>query len=174
MLTKEQLSTLYRESLEAKQRTAYARTLANPVWETGITSTWLYRLACEVAGVASMRDDEIIPTVFGPDWLESARKVVRSEYWFWVVTHRWSIVQPGNADLLPAEMAIREVRNHNARINIDRLKALGGGLTVAEACLLTHVGVILCDHNAGPGGKGFVINPLYFYDRELEAFDASR
>lgn len=174
MLTKEQLSTLYRKSLEAKQKTAYGRTSVNPRWETGITPQWFYRLACDVSGVDSMRGDEIISTVFGPGWLESVHKVVRSEYWFWVVAHRWAIVQPEGADLLPAEMAVREVRNHNTRINIDRLKALSGELTVAEACLLTDMGAILCDRNAGPGGKGFVINPLYFYDRELEAFDASR
>ena len=160
-LTKDQIKILY-SGIRSEQQRSRSMSLVTP-WENNVTPQWMYKLACDVAQVDSMPDSDIIPTVFGVNWLEQVEKVVRSEYYFWQVANEWVKLKTTDENTT-AQRAISEIRCDNDRIFVNKKAALSPeALTPRLASELTAYGVILWDATA----KDFVLNPLWFYDREL-------
>jgi hypothetical protein len=164
MLTEQQLKTLYNSTRDEMREHAWTKSCAVPYWANAARPQWLYALAKEVAGVDSMPDADIIPTVFGAGWFEAVSAVCKSEYYFWKLAHTWSVAMAAGDERKPAARCISEVRNCNTRIMVDRMAALEGRMTPQQICQFTHIGIILWDYES----EGWVINPLWFYDRELE------
>jgi hypothetical protein len=131
-------------------------------WQDNVTVP-LYELACDVAAVDSLRDDEILPAIFGPfdKGFESIDAQVLNEYWFWRVACNYVL---GDFDIPPVERTRAAVK----RTKLDcmnschfRLLALGEIHAAVDAVRLTVAGVILLDGNNG------VLNPLFFREKEL-------
>jgi hypothetical protein len=160
-LTKDQIKILY-AGISSEQQRSRSISLVTP-WMNNVTPQWMYKLACDVAKVDSMTDVDIIPTIFGVNWLEQVEKVAKSEYYFWQIAKEW--VKLRNADEnATAKRAISEIRCDNDRIFINKKAALSPEtLTPQLASELTAYGVILWDATL----KDFVVNPL-FYDRDLK------
>lgn len=163
MLTESQLKTLYNGTREKMLEFTWVKTCAVSYWANATRPQWLYALAKEIAGVDSMPDADIIPTVFGAGWFEDISTVCKSEYYFWKLAHEWCSAMAGSEERKPAARCISEVRNSNTRMMVDRLAAIENRMTPQQICQFTHIGIILWDYDSAD----WVINPLWFYDREL-------
>ena len=131
-------------------------------WQDNVTFP-LYKLACDVAAVDSLRNDEILPAIFGPfdKGFESIDAQALNEYWFWRVVCNYVL---GDFDVPPVERTRAAVK----RTKLDcmnschfRSLALEGTANTIDAVRLTVAGVILLDKDKG------VLNPLFFREKEL-------
>lgn len=151
--TQEIRKELYNQSREERRRYGHGRSLVTR-WEHNVHPQWLYKLACKKAGKASLKDDEIIPTVFGDGSMELFRESARSEYWFWEIVSNLSLVEKVSA--LSVQRAIDEIRVNHTRM-IYGVAARLENLTPAQAVRLTAYGAILWDEDT----DSYIANPLW-------------
>jgi hypothetical protein len=162
MLSQQQRKTLYNQSRNEIDRWSHTRSQST-FWINNVRSQWLYQLACEVAGVESMFDDQILPTFFGKEGTRLIESVVRSEHYFWKIAHRAAELLGRFGDFEATEQAVWQVRNDNLAAHIDRMAALENRMTHEQISQFTAFGVILWDEGTG----NWIPNPLWFKSEEL-------
>lgn len=151
------MKELRKISQEMRQKAESRKSIAS-VWIHNIKGP-LYPIACKMAGVEFMSDDQILPTIFGGEDL-SILDVVRNEFSFWIVAAEYAIQKHSGKGL---ERAISKVRADNTRAFTPRLEVLTGDpIKASDLVLLTAIGCVLYDF----GSQSYEPNPLWYSKRE--------
>jgi hypothetical protein len=161
MLNEEQVKVLFNKSKDEKIKWSSNKSCST-IWEKNCHAQWLYKLACEVKSVDSMRSDEIFPVFMSEDGLSLIKQVVRSEYYFWEVIHGLSF-EDEIGEISAVKRAISAIRAYYTRTWVDRKAALENRMTPQQICQFTAMGIILWDFDK----NNWVLNPLWFSPKEL-------
>jgi len=149
----------------AEGRLAHARNTKDWVEPVNYTvlGVELYRLACEVSGVESVSDPEILPTFFTEDAV-AVLMTMPNQYWFWTIFQESVTSESDEVARVRVEM-VRHVMVHRQRSASIQfgLHKKPEELTVPEACARVAEGILL----VRPAGNGrydqyvTVLNPVY-------------
>jgi hypothetical protein len=167
-MTEEQLKTLSNQSRKEIDRWGRTRSIATQ-WVNNCHPPWLYKLACEVGEVDSLRNDEVFPALFGKEGARLIEASVKSEFYFWKIVNMLSIEDKIN-DISTVEKVISDIRNDNTRFHVDRRSIIKDRMTHKDVCKFTALGVILWCHQEDT----WVLNPLWFTESELKQAKENR
>ena len=156
-----QIKELYSIAHDQTKRWGASKSFVSK-WQDNVTFP-LYKLACDVAAVDSLRDDEILPAIFGPfdKGFESIDAQVSNEYWFWRIACNYVLGDFGIPPVERTRAAVKRTKLDCMNSCHFRSLALEGAASAIDAVRLTVAGVILLDKDKG------VLNPLFFREKEL-------
>jgi hypothetical protein len=153
------MAELYRLAIAQSKQWGQQKSIKSNYWVCNVQSN-LYPLACKIAKVDSMSDNQILSTIFQDEDLTMLDEVVLNEFNFWRIAADYSI----SGSLLKA---ISNVRASNTYAFTARLDALSdNSLHRKDLVMLTAIGCLLCDFNA----DDYVLNPLFYTEDEWEGY----
>jgi hypothetical protein len=161
MLTENQAKQLYTLSTTSSTQWGFCRSFAT-TWVHNVRSQELYCLACEVAGAKSLMDAEILPTIFSSEGRALIESTAKNEYYFWQIASKFALLASDSPPVEAVKAAIRQIRNANTRIAIDRYAALSGSMTPQQICQFTAIGLLLWSDSR----QNWVLNPLWCSAKE--------